>query len=183
MRIAAVLFYCLCMLPVRLDFVLFCAQDRLPHGKISLYCVPLRKQVQFQIIKQNHQFYIMLSQKKYGPLHLPTHRKKPSLMTVFPPFKQYLLTWKKNVHLLLHFQFGFHDAAHSALMCAALRSALSTLPSIAYQIMPNYQAPGFDLHFRCISFFRLGKLLLTFCLLGMAWLKRWFCGRLDAWKS
>ena len=171
MRIAAVLFYCLAVLPIRLRLRLRIASGSLPQGALWIgsglsFSLPL------SMLRENGRYYLRLGKKKTFPIHLWFKRRKKPLIRIFPPLKKLRSDWLRHTRFCLLASVGLPDAVQTALLCASLQAALCPIPRLDTRIQPQYRAPGYDVHFECIAAFRLGKLWLTAAALAFAAARR-----------
>ena len=171
MRIAAVLFYCLAVLPIRLRLRLRIASGSLPQGALWIgsglsFSLPL------SLLRVNGRFYLQLGKEKTIPIHLRFKRRKKPLIRIFPPLGRHRSDWLRHTRFCLLASVGLTDAAQTALLCASLQAALCPIPRLVARVQPQYRAPGYDVHFECIAAFRLGKLWLTAAALAFAAARR-----------
>ena len=178
MRIAAIVFYFLLTMPVKVGIRLRMADGRLPWGGVRISLYGIRFSLGFHIIKDDggKVFFACLSTGKRIPLRRPKGFKKPMLTKCFPPLRSNLKKWLRALRFFLYARIGLSDAARTALLCGFLMAVGDMLPGAKIRAVPDYRKKGYDAAFCCIATFRLGKLLLTLLLLGAAQAARSICG-------
>ena len=172
MRIAAVLFYCLAVLPIRLRLRLRIASGSLPQGALRIDSRGLSFSLPLSMLRVNGRFYLQLGKKRTIPIYLRFKHRKKTLIRIFPPLGRLRSDWLRHTRFCLLASVGLPDAAQTALLCASLQAALCRVSRLDARVQPQYRAPGYDVHFECIAAFRLGKLWLTAAALAFAAARR-----------
>ena len=175
MRVAAVIFYCLISMPVRIEIKIHMGTGSCVHGyaRIHLGCVPLL--MPFRIFRWQHPERFALRVWPFAreiPICFSPNRLQRPLASFYPPFRNQLRRWIPNMHLLIRGHIGLWDAAHTALACGLLQAAVGMFPQTHGCFLPDYRHRRWSIQLSGIVTFRLGKLLWTALLAGIAWLAR-----------
>ncbi len=78
-----------------------------------------------------------------------------------PVLKKNLLRYLTQTKLIADIRIGLNDAAKTALTCATINAVFGCLPMVKGHVIPDFQRETLCVEVRCISAFRLGKLLLS----------------------
>lgn len=178
MNVIVSLLWILVTAPVEIRFSLTFMGLELPSGIIRTTIYGVSLPFHFRFVNENgticlHTRIGKNSREKLIRLK-PRKKGKKTLIRTFPPLERHFVSFAEKDGISAY--LGTGDAAATALLCGAADHICKLTFPLDVHITPLYHTDSFSMQIQCISFFRLGKIVITAALLLAARLKRKLTG-------
>lgn len=171
------LIWAILIAPVKLMVFVASSHAFLPSGYICINFFGLSFRLHWQIHHDERGGHLIITLGKHRLLYKPGESDM-DFKTIISSIRK--SSYAKKMIKKLFYSLRLHvngrialgDAALTALFCAALQQCLCRIRWLSSSITPDYGAAGYMLEVKCMMFFRVGTLLLTFVICAVAMMRK-----------